>query len=328
MTDLMTIGFDNLLSPLTLAFALGIGAALLRAGLEVPEPVHKGLSLFLILAIGIKGGATLRDHPVEDFAPALAAGVLLSFLLPLLAYPALRALVRLPRIDAAAVAAHYGSVSLVTFVSAVELLRHLGVDYGGHMIAVLAAMEAPGIVTGLLLAWAATHGEAMPPLRQALRQAFCHGSVVLLLGGMAIGLLTGREGIDSLGVALTDVFQAALCLFLLGLGVAVGNRLRDDSVLTPRLVVFGMAMPIVGAAAGAGAALALGLPLGDAVLLTVLSASASYIAAPAVLRTALPAANPAVYVTLALGVTFPFNLIAGIPLYYAVLSALGGSTGS
>lgn len=325
MADILTLAASNLVSPMILSFVLGLAAALARSDLTVPEAVAKGMSLYLLFAIGFKGGAAVAAHGVDGrLIAALLAGVLLSALLPLIAYALIRGITRLGPTDAAAVAAHYGSISIVTFVTASSVLQAQGIASEGYMVAVAAAMEAPAILTALWLAnRAGAQRDADPDL---WREIAFNGSIVLLVGAFLIGLATGETGLAKIDAFILAPFQGILCLFLLDMGLVAGRGLKGArGVLGGGTLAFGLLMPLIGAALGLATALLLGLSTGGVALLMVLCASASYIAVPAAMRVALPAANPALSLTLALGVTFPFNLTLGIPLYVAVARALSGA---
>ncbi|MCS6891287.1 MAG: sodium-dependent bicarbonate transport family permease [Rhodovarius sp.] len=309
MSDLST-----LLPPPVMFFALGLFAGALRSDLAVPDALAKGLSLYLMLAIGLKGGVALAAPAgAVGLWPALAAGVLLSLLLPLPAFLALRALTPLDRATAAAVAGHYGSVSVVTFAAGSGVLAARGISYEGFMPAVLAAMETPAIVTALLLARGSGRGLFS---RQLLREVLLNGSVVLLLGSFLIGWVIGPGGAAPLSPFTEALFPGALCLFLLEMGLMAARQLRAAGRgLPPAVVAFGLVMPLFGAVAGLIAGGLVGLSPGGMALLSILAASASYIAVPAAMRLALPEADPGIYVTLSVAVTFPFNILLGIPLY-------------
>jgi len=299
-------------------FALGLAAGLLRSDLTVPEAVAKGLSLYLMMAIGLKGGiAIAAPGGAAGLLPALALGVALSFLLPLPAFGLLRGLTRLDRETAAAVAGHYGSVSVVTFAAAVGALNAAGIGYEGFMPAILAAMETPAILTALLLARGGGGAIASrAPRGHLLREVLLNGSVVLLLGSFAIGWLAGVPARPQLAPFIEGLWTGALCLFLLEMGLLAARRLRAaPGRLGAPLVAFGLLMPLIGAAAGLAGASAIGLSVGGVALMGVLAASASYIAVPAAMRMALPRADAGVYVTLSIAITFPFNVVVGIPLY-------------
>ncbi len=324
MGDMLSLAADNLLSPMILCFALGLFAALARSELTVPEAAAKALSIYLLFAIGFKGGVAVADHGLDGrLIAALLGGVVLSFGLPFLAFGMLRVMTGLSRLDAAAVAAHYGSISIVTFVTAVSVLNGRGIESEGYMVAVAAAMEAPAIISAL---WLVTRGGGENRMDAELwREILLNGSIVLLVGSFVIGMVTGADGMARIESFIVSPFQGVLCLFLLDMGLVAGRGLRASrGVLGMAAVAFGLLMPLAGAACGLGMGLALGLSTGGVALMMTLAASASYIAVPAAMRVALPEANPSVYLTLSLGVTFPFNLTIGIPAYVAVAQAMGG----
>jgi hypothetical protein len=327
MTEILSLAGANLLSPMVLCFVLGAVAALVRSDLEIPEAVAKGLAIYLMLAIGMKGGLALAKTSGGSVAASLATALALSFALPVLAYAVLRLVRALGPVDAAAVSAHYGSVSIVTFVTAVEFLGARGTAYDGVLVAMMAAMETPAIVTGLLLASRAT-GASMPRTQQRrshlLREVLANGSIVVLVGGFIIGWAAGPAGMKKVEPFMVDIYNGMLCLFLLDMGLVAMRQLRSTHDMTVRLIAFGLLMPLVNAGVGFGAARLLGFGVGSTALLATLCASASYIAVPAAMRLALPQARPAIYVTLSLGVTFPFNVAIGIPLYYAIAQRLAG----
>ncbi|MBI1265043.1 MAG: sodium-dependent bicarbonate transport family permease [Alphaproteobacteria bacterium] len=325
MTDAIALALANLTSPAVLFFALGIFAGVVRSDLTIPQAIAKGLALYLMLAIGFKGGAAVAEVGLSvDLALAALAGVVLSFSLPLIAFALLRAFTRVDRATAAASAAHYGSISVVTFVAGSEFLTLTGLVWSGHMVAVLAIMETPAILTGLWLAGRASRGpdpEARPEL---LREVLLNGSVVLLIGAFLIGWASGPAGMARLDLFVNGLFQGLLCLFLLDMGLVAARRLGGVKKLGVTGVVFGLVMPLIGAAAALPVAWLIGMSAGDAAALMILSGSASYIAVPAAMRIALPEADPSVYLTLSLAITFPFNLAIGIPLYASVARALLG----
>lgn len=308
----------NLLSPLILCFVLGLIAGAVKSDLEVPAPIAKGLSLYLMLAIGLKGGWSLAGSGVGwAAAPALLAAAGLSLLLPLPAYTFLRFGLGQDRPTAAAVAAHYGSISIVTFASAQAFLTQQGIGHEGYIVAMVAIMETPAIVTGIYLAQRGTT-ETNRHRGDLMREVLFNGSVMLLIGGLLIGWLTGGRGEAEVRPFFVDLFKGALCLFLLDIGLTVARRGAALRQLKAGLIAFGLMMPPVAAAAGLGTGLLLGLSLGGVTLLMLLCASASYIAVPAAMRLAVPKADPAIYMTLSLAVTFPFNITLGVPLYFAV----------
>ena len=303
------------LDPVVLFFLLGVLARVARSDLRLPEALYDALSIFLLLAIGLKGGVELARSPGAGLAPMVACALLLSAALPLLAYPVLRGVVRLARPDAAAVAAHYGSVSVVTFAVGTSALLRAQIPYEPQMVVMMALMEAPGIVMGIVLA-------KLHDVRSIRWGALGHEvlfgkAVYLLLGGLAIGFVAGPEGVKPIAPLFTDLFKGVLALFLLEMGLVAGGRLGDLRRAGLPLVAFAIVAPLAFAWIGIGAALLLGLSLGGTALLATLCASASYIAAPTALRIAVPEANPALSIGAALGVTFPFNVTLGIPLYLA-----------
>ena len=323
MQDVLSLAAQNLLSPIVLFFVLGVGAALARSDLTIPEAVAKGISLYLLFAIGFKGGVAVSDNGIDlTLGMTLMAGVILSFVLPFIAFGLLRWISQLSRTDAAAVAGHYGSISIVTFVAATSVLQSSGIVAEGYMVAVAAAMEAPAIFSALLLVSSGGKGRMDGAL---IREILLNGSIVLLVGSFFIGWITGAEGMAKIEALIVSPFQGVLCLFLLDMGLVAGRGLKQGrAVLRAGPLAFGVMMPVIGSCLGLVFALLIGLSLGGTVLLMVLAASASYIAVPAAMRVALPEANPSVYRTLSLGVTVPFNLTLGIPLYLAMASAVHG----
>jgi len=324
MEQILSLAASNLLSPIILSFALGLAAALARSDLSVPEAAAKAMSIYLLFAIGFKGGVSVADHGIDaTLGAALLAALFLSAALPIVAFGLLRVLSNLSTLDAAAVSAHYGSISIVTFVAGTSVLEANGIASEGYMVAVAAAMEAPAILSALWLVSRSSSGGRMDS--ELMREIMLNGSIVLLVGSFAIGWATGAEGLAKIDSFIVAPFQGVLCLFLLDMGLVAGRGLREGSgVLKPGILAFGVLMPLIGACAGLASGLLLGVSVGGVVLFMVLSASASYIAVPAAMRVALPEAKPSIYLTLSLGVTFPFNLTLGIPLYVFVAKAFAG----
>lgn len=324
MLEIFALAADNLISPIVLSFALGLAAALARSDLSVPEAAAKAISIYLLFAIGFKGGAGVAHHGVDaKLLLTLLTGMILSALIPLVAFALLRAVSDLDRLNAAAVSAHYGSISIVTFVAATSVLDSQGIVAEGYMVAVAAAMETPAILSAL---WLISRGQGDRRMDAGLwREILLNGSIVLLVGAFVIGWITGEEGLASISSFIVAPFNGVLCLFLLDMGLVAGRGMQAGrkSLRLPT-ILFGLAMPVVGSVMGLAGALLLGLSTGGTLLLMVLSASASYIAVPAAMRVALPEANPSIYLTLSLGVTFPFNLVVGIPLYLTVAQAMTG----
>lgn len=306
----------NLLSPMVLAFLLGIFATLARSDLRIPEDLYSALSIYLLLAIGLKGGAAVSATSLESFwAPGLAT-LALGVVVPAWCYVALRRLGRFGVADAAALAAHYGSVSAVTFIASLGFLEAVGAKAEGFMPALVALLEVPAIVLALLVA--RRQGDAAGRWGEALREIVTGKSIVLLLGGVAIGFASGARGLDEVKPFFVDPFQGALCLFLLEMGMTAARRFRDLAQVGTFLAAFAIAAPIANGALGVGVGAFAGLSLGGATVLGAMASSASYIAAPAAVRIGIPEANPAYYLTASLAITFPFNLTLGIPLYHAI----------
>lgn len=320
----------TLLSPVVLFFALGLVAALLRSPMSVPQSFAKGLAIYLMMAIGLKGGVEMSKTALDGQVFAVfGAAALLSFGLPFIAYAALRITSGLSKVDAAATAGHYGSISIVTFVAAIEALRMAGVPSSGYLVAVAAIMETPAIITALWLALRGSKSESSDETNrdrgELAREVLLNASIVVLLGALMIGAIAGEEGYVRLSPFFTAPFQGVLCLFMLDMGLNAGRGLRRGwRKLGVAPIAFGLYMPLIGASIGAAFGAMIGLDAGNLALLMVLSASASYIAVPAAMRLALPESDPSVYLTLSLGVTFPFNIAIGIPLYIAVATMISG----
>jgi hypothetical protein len=312
-------------------FLLGVFARLARSDLRLPEALYETLSIYLLLAIGLKGGIELSRQPLALLAPQVAACVALGFAIPFALYPLAR-LLRLKPVDAAALVAHYGSVSVVTFAVATEALKRQGIAYESHAALWVAVMEAPGIVAGILLARWAVRREAGSGATAGAPSAggwgavahdvFLGKSVLLLLGGLAIGAVAGEAGTAPIRAVFIDPFKGVLALFLLELGLVAGARLAELRRFGAAVVVLGVGVPPLLALAGAAVGRALGLSTGGTAVLATLAASASYIAAPTAMRVAVPQANAALSITAALGVTFPFNIVLGIPMYIALAKAV------
>ena len=310
---------QNLLSPLVLAFVLGVVAALLRSDLRIPETLYASLSIYLLLAIGLKGGVALSNTSVAAFAGPALGTLALSLVTPLTAFGVLHRLLGFDRVNAAALAAHYGSVSAVTFLAAVSFATLLGLPSEGFMPALVALLEVPAIVVGLLLA----NGLRGQSWRTALHEVLVGRSIVLLVGGLVIGLVVGERGMEGVKPFFVGGFQGALTLFLLEMGLATAQRLRDLRKVGVRLIGFALVVPVLHGLLGVWVGQACGLGVGGSAVLGAMASSASYIAAPAAVRVALPEASPTLYLTAALGVTFPFNLTLGLPLYFAFARWLG-----
>jgi hypothetical protein len=359
----------NLTDPAVLFFFLGVFVGLIRSNLEIPAPVAKFLSLYLLMALGFKGGQALGDAGLSgEVFKVVGAALVLATVIPAIAFLVLRK--RVNDFDAAAIAATYGSVSAVTFVTASQFVAARGDAAGGYLTVALVLMESPAIIMAVLLAtWvrgretpgtaAATeisttvgelavkdariivpeadhasghrgpdegvdpHAGAPLSIKEVLREAFTDGAHLLLIGSMVIGVVSGTAGGESMDPFVNGIFKGLLAFFLLEMGLLVARQLREVRDVGPFLIAFGVAMPLVGATLAFAIGTALRLDVGDLTLLAVLAASGSYIVVPAVIRYAIPEARPSRYFTLALGVTFPFNIVLGIPLYYAIAGVLG-----
>jgi hypothetical protein len=311
---------ENLISPVVLCFVLGIVARWVKSDLAVPEPVYQGLSIYLLLAIGLKGGSALAVTPFGELLLPGVITLVLGLITPVSAFFLMRRFGRLGVEDAAAVAAHYGSVSVVTFLAAVEAVKRTGVETEGYLPALVALLEVPGIIVALL--FASGGGRSEGSWKKALHEVVTGKSIVLLLGGLVIGALCGPAKLTDVQPFFAAAFKGALCIFMIELGLAAGKRLRDAGKAGVRLLVLGCVIPVLHGALGVAAGLLAGLTPGGAAILGAMSGSASYIAAPAAVRVALPGANPAFYLTLALGITFPFNLAIGIPLFQTLAKHL------
>ncbi len=328
MDVILNILTANLLSPIVLFFVLGLAAAIARSDLNIPEPFAKALSLYLMLAIGFKGGAEVARAGLDSALLLLIlAGIALSFVIPAIAFSILRVASPLPRIDAAAVAAHYGSISIVTFIAASEFLQSQAIAFEGYLVAVAAAMEAPAILTGIWLAQRGRKANSDTQGRErrmpSMREILFNGSIVMLVGAFIIGWITGDEGLETMAPFVVDPFKGVLALFLLDMGLIAGRGLRSSlRMMGLRTILFGIYMPLISAVIATGVVMLLDLSTGSGALLITLAASASYIAVPAAMRIALPEAKPAIYATMSLGITFPFNLAIGIPLYAALAAAV------
>lgn len=332
---------QNLLDPAILFFLLGVLAGVIKSNLEIPPAISRFLSLYLLMALGLKGGFALSQSGLTaNVGISLAAAIVLAIFIPLMGYWFLRRFVT--GFDAAAVAATYGSVSAVTFVTAVQYLENQHIDYGGHMAAAMALMESPAIILAVVLAnslrqktrpqivslSSGVAGLSSPPQKQSvsigkiLHESFTDGAQLLLLGAMMVGMMTGNEGKAAMEPFSGDLFKGMLSFFLLDMGLMAARNLPQVKGKSPALIAYAIIGPILHASMALGLAFILNLPAGDGALLMVLAASASYIAVPAVLKFALPEANPSLYFGLSLGVTFPLNILFGIPAYVSIAQSV------
>ena len=305
--------------PVILFFLLGVVAGVVRSDLKIPGVLYESLSIFLLLAIGLKGGVELAHYRLLDVALPGLAVVAVATLIPLFAFPILRRVGKLSSADSGSIAAHYGSVSIVTFAVATTYLNRLGEGSEGYLTVFVVLLEFPALVIGVLLA---RRGEQRTPWRKVLPEVFAGKSLVLLLGGLMIGWLVGPEGIAPLDRLFFDLFKGLLAIFLLEMGLVVAHRFGELRRAGWFLIAFAVLVPLASAGLGLITGRMLGLSVGGTALLATLYASASYIAAPAAMRIAVPQANPALSIGAALGITFPFNLTVGIPLYHRLAQVL------
>jgi hypothetical protein len=328
----------NLLDPTILFFVFGVLAGTVKSNLEIPPQISRFLSLYLLMALGLKGGFSLAQSGLTaEVATTLGLAVLLAVVIPLISYQLLKR--RLSGFDAAAIAATYGSVSAVTFITTVQYLENQGINFGGHMAAAMALMESPAIIMAVLLAnslrQTAAAGApaggalALPTapsfgMGKVLHESFTDGAQLLLLGAMVIGVVTGEAGEAAMAPFSTDLFKGMLAFFLLDMGLLAARNLGELRGKPLWLLVYALLAPLAHAALALGLAMAAGVTPGNGALLMVLAASASYIAVPAVLRHAIPEAQPALYFGMSLGITFPFNIVVGIPLYVGLAERVLG----
>lgn len=305
---------------MVLAFVLGFVAILVKSDLKLPDGLYASLSIYLLFAIGLKGGVALSQAPVSDLWGPILATLVISFVTPTFAYNVCRRLGKLDRTDSAAMAAHYGSVSAVTFIAATTFAQMQGLDPEGFLPALVAILEVPAILLALWLVLRKERSHSLGPL---LRELVTGRAIVLLVGGLLIGLIATPEGMKQVEPLFGDLFKGALTIFLLEMGLVAGSKIPELKQHAVFLLLFGALVPLVNGALGAAAGVLAGLSLGGAGVLGAMAASASYIAAPAAVRIMLPQANASLYLTGAIAVTFPFNLVIGIPIYMEAARWLG-----
>jgi uncharacterized protein len=317
---------SNILNPPVLFFFVGMAAVLFKSDLEIPQPLPKLFSLYLLMAIGFKGGYEITESGLSlEIEETLLAAMFMACAVPIYSFFILR--IKLDDYNAAAIAATYGSISAVTFITASSLLAQLGLDFGGHMVAALALMESPAIIVGIILVRLFTAknkeleggGAEKVAWGELFRESFLNGSVFLLISSLLIGLLTGVNGWTKLKPFVQDSFYGILCFFLLDMGLVAARRIKDLMKAGVFAIGFSIAMPVVNAFIGIALAKLIGMSVGNALLFAVLCASASYIAVPAAMRMSVPEANPSLYISMALALTFPFNIIVGIPIYLQII---------
>jgi hypothetical protein len=305
---------ENLLDATVLFFLVGMLAGVLRTDLRLPEAVYEILSIYLLLAIGLKGGVQLATTSLGEIITPAVGTIMLGIIIPVIAYPILRRVGKLSRPDAAAIAAHYGSVSAVTYAVVLTFLDKQGIPYEAYSTVLLVLLEIPAIAVGILIARLRAAQRPTTPGR-LFHEVFLGKSIYLLVAGLLVGYVLGPERIAPMKLIFVDMFKGALAFFLLEMGLVASHRLYDLKRVGGFLILFGVGMPILSGSLGALMGWACGLSVGGTTILATLAASASYIAAPAAMRIAVPEANPTLYVTASLGITFPFNLVLGIPLY-------------
>jgi uncharacterized protein len=312
---------SNILNPPVLFFFLGMVAILVKSDLEIPSPLPKLFSLYLLISIGFKGGVELVKSGLNrEVILIILAAIVMACVVPIYTFFLLR--IKLDLYNAAAIAATYGSISAVTFITAGSFLQQLDITYGGYMVAALALMESPAIIVGLILVKLSTSDQSDREFSwsEVLREAFLNSSVFLLVGSLIIGLLTGEHGWEVLSPFTQQMFYGVLTFFLLDMGLVAAKRIKDLQATGFFLIGFAILIPVFNAGIGILLAKLIGMGQGDALLFAVLCASASYIAVPAAMRMTVPEANPSLYISSALAVTFPFNIIVGIPLYLYVIN--------
>jgi hypothetical protein len=307
--------------PVILFFILGLTAGLIRSDLKIPSVMYESLSIFLLLAIGLKGGVSLSQYNPEELLGPIFVIVAAATMVPIIGFSIARFVGRYDRANAGALAAHYGSVSVVTFAVASSFLMRQAVDAEGYMSVFLVILEIPGLLIGIALA---RMGESQTRWLSLIHEILTGKSIVLLVGGLVIGYVCGEEGASSITPVFFVLFKGLLAIFLLEMGLVTAGRVSDLRRSGAFLLGFGVVMPVLAATIGLLTAWALGLSVGGSTLLATLFASASYIAAPAAVRMAVPEANPSLSIASSLGVTFPFNITIGIPLYFAASQWLIG----
>ncbi len=329
--DTIEIIRGNLLSPLVLAFVLGIVATLIRSEVEIPEPIIKAISVYLLFSIGLNGGVELAGTTFSEFLLPALVTIALAIAVPTWCYLILRGPGRFDIPNAAGIAAHYGSVSSVTFVAGISFIERLpdGQNTFEAFIPALAALMEWGIIVALFIGrWrmGATQSQNSE-LGRVIRDTLTGRSVVLLLGGLLIGVIIGEQGFARIKPLYGDLFRGVLVFFLIEMGMLAGRQLRDFVKVGPFMAVFGTVMPLIHGIVGVSLGLLAGLSPNGAFILGAITASASYIDAPAAVRATFPQANPSVYLTSSLGITLPMNLIIGLPLYYEYARWLSAALG-
>jgi hypothetical protein len=320
---LTSVAIANLTSVVVLVFVLGFLAARIKSDLRIPEPVYQFISIFLLFGIGLKGGHDLQGTSFGSFALPAIATLALGVLIPFLAFAALKLVRSIDDLNRGAIAAHYGSTSLVTFSAALLFLESSGIQVEGFATALLTIMEIPGIVVGIYLG--SRHRNKSVQWGKTLHEVVTGRTILLLVGGLAIGFITSQAGFEKVAPFFIDLQSGLLALFLLHLGYLAGSNWGEIRKVGAGVAVFALLFPIVAGTLGVIAGSAVGLSIGGATTLGVLCASASYIAAPAAVSVGLPEANAPLALMASIGVTFPFNLLVGIAIYLEVAKRLAGA---
>ncbi len=327
MTEFISNAVQNLTTPMILFFVLGFISTILKSDIEIPQAISKILAIYFMIAIGFKGGVEISKTGISSgLYDSILSSILIGIITPLIAFLILKYIGKLDNVNCAAISAHYGSVSVVTFVTAISFLNGKSIEYHGYMVGMMALMESPAIFVSILLV-RVFGSQKISALKSnyvdLLKESLFNSSVVLLFGSLIIGIVVGEIGMTTVKPFLVDPFNGVLTLFLLDMGMIAGQRINEFKKVGLFLGFFALIMPIINAI---GSIILCGLmkfSIGDTLLFSVLAASSSYIAAPAAVRIALPQANPAYYITMSLAITFPFNIMFGIPLYYSIIIFLG-----
>ena len=327
--DYQLNSFQSLLTPSIMFFALGFVAQLIKSDLKLPVELTKSITIYLLISVGIHGGIELSHATFLDAVPSIFTAIAIGVLLPIIAYLIINKVGKIDHLNAVAIATHYGSVSAGTFLTAIAFLEALHIDFEKYPIIMLAIMESPAILVGLVMAsylrgkHLNNSGAIQSNKSELIKEAFTNGSIVLLMGGLLIGDIATEKSIKTILPFFDHLFMGVLCVFLLSMGMEAGKKISDFKVAGKFLICFGALMPLISGLIGVmiGGYL-LNFSVGGSTLVGVLAASASYIAVPPAMRMAIPEANPSIYLTLALGITFPFNVVFGIPLYYSFANFL------
>ncbi len=313
----------NLLSPAVICFALGAFAAYVKSDLRVPQQVHETISMYLLFSIGLKGGIALDNSAGASMLLPFLATIFMGVLTPLIAFYVARQIGKQSIVDSGAMAAHFGSVSAVTFMAALNFATLSGFQIEGYLTALLIVLEVPGIIIGIVIARLMSENRTIS-VNHVLREAITSKSVMLMGGGLLVGLLTDAKGIEAVSTVFITPFQGVLAFFLLELGVVALKRLRESKAPLPFMLGFGITMPILFGTIGLIVGHFAGFSVGGTAVFATMAASASYIAAPAAVRMAMPEANEGLYLTTSISITLPFNIIIGIPAYFAVSEMISG----